>query len=80
MNSKSEKRLNIGLRLPENIILKADERAKELNLNRTDIVEKALKCYLGITFDSDCVNQPELSKLTELVQTLITANNLKTEV
>lgn len=80
MNSKTERRLNIGLRLPENIINKADERAKELNINRTDIVEKALRCYLGITFDTDCANQTELTKLTELVQTLITVNNLKTDV
>lgn len=80
MNSKSEKRLNISLRLPEIVIVKADERAKELDLNRTDIVEKALRCFLGMGFELDCVNQTELEKLKNLVQTLIKANNLKTEV
>lgn len=80
MNSKPEKRLNIGLRLPESVIAKADERAKELDLNRTDIVEKALRCFLGIGFDIDCSNQTELDKLNNLVQTLIKANNLKIEI
>lgn len=80
MNSKPDKRLSISLRLPENIIEKADARAKELDLNRTDIVEKALRCFLGIGFELDCVNQSELEKLKSLVQTLIEVNNLKTEV
>lgn len=80
MNYKSEKRLNIGLRLPESIIFKADERAKELDLTRTDIVEKALRCFLGINFDIDCINQSELDKLNDLVQTLIKANNLKVKI
>lgn len=76
---KSSKRLNIGLRLPEHVIKKADERAKQLDLNRTDIVE-TLCCYLSITFDDACINQCELGKLTTLVQNLIHTNNLKTEV
>ena len=80
MQSKAEKRLNIGLRLPEHVINKADERAKQLDLNRTDIIERALRCYLGIAFDDACINQCELSKLTTLVQNLIHVNNLKTEV
>lgn len=79
MNSKSDKRLSISLRLPENIIERADARAKELDLNRTDIVEKALRCFLGIGFEVDCVNQSELEKLKSLVQTLIEVNNLKIE-
>jgi len=79
MNSKPEKRMNIGLRLPESVIAKADEKARELELNRTDIVEKALRCFLGIGFDVDCANQSDLEKLNILVQTVIKVNNLKVE-
>ncbi|MBW4450764.1 MAG: hypothetical protein KME38_29045 [Spirirestis rafaelensis WJT71-NPBG6] len=80
MASKQEKRLNISLRLPDFVVEKTDERAKELQLNRTDIVEKALRCFLGIGFDVDCSSQNELERLNGLVQTLIEANNLKTEI
>jgi metal-responsive CopG/Arc/MetJ family transcriptional regulator len=78
IDMSKETRINISLRLPETLLDRADARAKELDIKRTDIIEKALRCFLGVGFEPECTNQSEIEKLKTLLKTVIEANNLKT--
>jgi hypothetical protein len=69
---------NKTFRASEDVFEALKNKANELNMSESDIVTKALKCFLGLTIDNDCATyQIELETLKSRLEKLIKANNLK---
>lgn len=55
-------------------------KTEELELSESDIINKAVKCFLGLNIEVDCTNYNELEQLKqriEIVEKVIKANGLK---
>ena len=52
------------------------QKAVELKLTESEIVHKALKCFLGVRNDADCSIKTQIEKLEALVQDIVQKNNL----
>lgn len=54
------------------------KKADELKISESDVINKALKCYLGIYTDEKCDTYTnELKTLENRLNTLVQINNLK---
>ena len=54
------------------------KKADELKISESDVINKALKCYLGIYTDENCdTYTSELKTLENRLNTLVQINNLK---
>jgi hypothetical protein len=65
-------------RTNDNIVKALKERANTENISESDIINKALRCYLGVVIEPDCTTYKiELDTLKSRIEKLIKANNLK---
>ncbi|BAZ08495.1 hypothetical protein NIES4071_03000 [Calothrix sp. NIES-4071] len=65
-------------RASEDIVRALKQKADELKISESDVINKALKCYLGIYMDENCdTYMSELKILENKLNTLVKINNLK---
>lgn len=65
-------------RTSDDVIIALKHKATELDVSESDIINRALRCFLGLDIDKDCDNyQTELNILKNRIEKLIQLNNLK---
>ncbi|MEC4887348.1 MAG: hypothetical protein SAL70_39470 [Scytonema sp. PMC 1070.18] len=65
-------------RTSDDVIKALKDKATELDISESDIINKALRCFLGLGIDNDCdTYQTELNILKNRIEKLIKLNNLK---
>jgi hypothetical protein len=65
-------------RTNDDIVKALKDRANTEKISESDIINKALRCYLGVIIQSDCrTYQIELDTLKSRIEKIIKANNLK---
>jgi hypothetical protein len=65
-------------RTNDDIVKALKHRANTENISESDIINKALRCYLGVIIEPDCTTyQIELETLKSKIAKLIQVNNLK---
>jgi hypothetical protein len=65
-------------RTSDDVIKALKDKATELDISESDIINKALKCFLGLGIDSDCdTSHTQLNILKNRIDQLIKLNNLK---
>ncbi|MBG1260204.1 hypothetical protein [Nostoc commune] len=65
-------------RTSDDVIKALKDKATELDISESDIINKALRCFLGLGIDNECdTSQTELNILKNRIEALIRLNNLK---
>lgn len=65
-------------RTSDDVIIALKHKATELDVSESDIINKALRCFLGLDTDKDCdIFQTELNIIKKRIEKLIQLNNLK---
>lgn len=65
-------------RTSDDVIKALKDKATELDISESDIINKALRCFLGLGIDNECdTSQTELNILKNRIEELIKLNNLK---
>jgi hypothetical protein len=65
-------------RTSDDVIKALKDKATELDISESDIINKALKCFLGLDIDNDCdTSHTQLNILQNRIEKLIKLNNLK---
>ncbi|MBN3957397.1 hypothetical protein [Nostoc sp. NMS8] len=65
-------------RTSDDVIKALKDKATELDISESDIINKALRCFLGLGIDKECnTSQTELNILKNRIEGLIRLNNLK---
>lgn len=69
---------NKTFRSSEDIFEALKNKAEELKISESDVVNKALRCFLGMNTENDCLTYTtELDILKKRIEKLIQVNNLK---
>jgi hypothetical protein len=69
---------NKTFRSSEDIFEALKNKADELNMSESDVVNKALRCFLGMNTENDCLTYTtELDALKRRMENLIQVNKLK---
>lgn len=54
-------------------------KSEELELSESDIINKAVRCFLGLGIEQECSSYNDLEELKKQLQSIIKLNNLKTQ-
>ena len=54
-------------------------KSEEMKISESDIINKAVRCFLGLGIEENCTNYNELEQLKQKLESIIKLNNLKFE-